>query len=396
MHPITDQYLLTVNGGSSSLKCALYEVATGTAEPRYRFHIKRLTGAAEFHISDAQNNALHQGPSDARNTPAEERFRLAIAEILRWLIQLPEPIQPTVFSHRVVHGGNQFSVPTEISDEVVKQLESLAPLAPLHQPYNLELVEVCRQASPDSRHIACFDTMFHQSQSPLERHYALPAELSQTGIQRYGFHGLSYEFICRQLAADEQPLSKTIICHLGSGASMCAVQDGLSVASSMGFSAVEGLPMATRTGSIDPGVLLYLMDQGYNSEELTALLYQRSGLLGVSGISPDMQTLLDHNSSEAAEAVEMFCYRCALEIGRLSAALNGVEQIVFTAGIGENSAEIRDRIIQRTSWLGAKLDKVANNSAVQLISDSDSKLRVRVIATNEEQMLAQHAIEVLE
>ena len=237
--------------------------------------------------------------------------------------------------------------------------------------------------------------MFHAGQSKLEQNYALPKKYTDEGIHRYGFHGLSYEYIQRQLSQlNDNPLN-TIVCHLGAGASMCAIKDGQSIASSMGFTAVDGLPMGSRCGSIDPGVLLYLQRHHHMSaDELETLIYKQSGWLGVSGISSDMLELHNENSPEAEHAIDMFCYRAALEIGRLSAALEGLEQIVFTGGVGENDADVRERILNRCTWLGATFSPQANQNGEPLICESGSKIKIRVIPTNEEAMLAIHALEI--
>ncbi len=389
------QTILTVNGGSSSLKCALFELIQGNLTLKYSFKLGNILNTASFSAYDAEGKMLENGAPDFSSVKPEERHQASLQTILNWLQQALPDNQFQAIGHRVVHGGNTFSMPCLIDDQVIEQLSAFIPLAPLHQPYNLRLISACRKLAPSLPQIACFDTMFHAGQSKLEQNYALPKKYTDEGIHRYGFHGLSYEFIQRQLSQlNDTPLN-TIVCHLGAGASMCAIKNGQSIASSMGFTAVDGLPMGSRCGSIDPGVLLYLQRHHHMSaDELETLIYKQSGWLGVSGISSDMLELHNENSPEAEHAIEMFCYRAALEIGRLSAALEGLEQIVFTGGVGENDADVRERILNRCRWLGATFSPQANQNGEPLICKSGSKIKIRVIPTNEEAMLAIHSLEM--
>ncbi|MFT6351935.1 acetate/propionate family kinase [Neptuniibacter pectenicola] len=388
--------ILTVNGGSSSLKCALFELKNGALTLLYGFKLGNILNTPRFRVKDASGATLEQSSPDYLSVPKEERHQACLQTILNWLNQhLPESSLVAI-GHRVVHGGSDFSEPCVISDEIKAQLSALIPLAPLHQPYNLRLIEACEALAPNLPQVACFDTMFHSKQSNLEKNYALPRQYTDEGVRRYGFHGLSYEFIQRQLNQRQSPSLNTVVCHLGAGASMCAIKQGISVASSMGFTAVDGLPMGSRCGNIDPGVLLYLQRQHQmDADELEALIYKKSGWLGVSGISSDMLELHRAEQPEAEEAIEMFCYRAALEIGRLAAALEGLEQIVFTGGVGENDADVRQRILTRCHWLGVKFSNEANSKGDSVISLSESAVTIRVIPTNEEAMIATHVLELI-
>ena len=295
--------------------------------------------------------------------------------------------------HRVVHGGEVFSAPTLVSDEVLEALERLIPLAPLHQPHNLAPMRTLLRSHPHLPQVACLDTAFHRSQPLLAQTFALPKEIRARGVRRYGFHGLSYEYIAASLPRYDARAAagRTIVAHLGNGASMCALRDGCSVATTMGFTAVDGLPMGTRSGSLDPGVLLYLMDElEMDARALERLIYQRSGLLGVSGLSSDMRVLLKSDLPDARLAVDLFVYRIGRELGSLAAALGGVDAIVFTAGIGEHQLPIRARVCEQARWLGVELDEAANLNGGPRISLLGSAIAVWVIATDEELMIARH------
>ncbi len=389
--------ILTVNGGSSSLKCGLYALQGGELHCLIHLKVENLLGEPTlFKVRDEQNQVLDAHELDCRNVPQDERHQFGLQEVLQWVnTHLPDS-RLIATGHRVVHGGDQYSVPLLLDDATFADLETLIPLAPLHQPYNLKLVQACRRLAPELPVVACFDTMFHARQPRLERLYALPRRLADQGVHRYGFHGLSYEYIQRQLTLAGVGNRKTVACHLGAGASMCAIRDGQSIASSMGFTAVEGLPMGSRTGNLDPGVLLYLMrEEQMDADALEHLLYKESGWLGISGISSDMKTLHQADDPKAEEAIDLFCYRIALEMGRLSAALEGIEQVVFSGGVGENDADVRARVLKRCGWLGIKLDEEANLRNAGIISTTDSAVTVRVMPTNEELMIATHVDELL-
>ena len=295
--------------------------------------------------------------------------------------------------HRVVHGGSRFKGPTILNPQVLAELYELVPLAPLHQPYNLAAIEAVFERLPGVPQVACFDTSFHRGQPAVAELIPLPRELREAGLQRYGFHGLSYEYIASVLpeVAPEIANGRVIVAHLGSGASLCALKDGKSVDSTLGFTALDGLCMGTRPGALDPGVVLHLF-QGLklSAKEVETLLYKKSGLLGISGISNDMRDLLGRSEPEARLAVDYFVYRAAKEIGALTAVLGGLDGLVFTAGIGENSAEIRERICNACAWLGIELDEAANANRGPRISTAQSKVSVWVIPTNEELMIARH------
>ena len=392
------QTILTVNGGSSSLKCALFSAQPQGLTPLYVFKLGNILDTPRISITDAQGNSLAAPEIDVSTTPVAQRHQTALGTVLDWLAEHAPEYPITAFGHRVVHGGEHFSAPVVVNSNTLEALRAFVPLAPLHQPYNLRLIEACQQLAPTLPQIACFDTMFHVGQPAVERHYALPRKLTEEGIQRYGFHGLSYEFIQTRLAeiSPQAATADTIICHLGAGASMCAVKAGKSVASTMGFTAVDGLPMGSRCGNIDPGVMLYLQrHHGMDADALEKLIYKESGWLGVSGESSDMLSLKRSQSTSAQEAIDMYAYRIALELGRLAAALGGLEQLVFTGGVGENDADLRQNIIERSRWLGLHLDEDANVLNASVISNKHSAIPVRVIATNEEAMIAHHVTEII-
>jgi acetate kinase len=300
--------------------------------------------------------------------------------------------------HRVVHGGTIYTRPVKLDAEVLAALETFVPLAPLHQPHNLTPIRRALERAPELPQVACFDTSFHRTQPEVAQMFALPADLREAGVMRYGFHGLSYEYIASTLPDIDPKAAKgrTIVLHLGNGASMCAIQGGRSLASTMGFTAVEGLPMGTRSGSLDPGLILYLMDQRkMDARAIEKLIYSQSGLLGVSGISSDMRTLLSSENPQAKLAVDLFCYRIRRELGSLAAALGGLDALVFTAGIGENAPEIRSLVCHDAAWLGVAIDETANAQGTERISTGASRVAVWVVPTNEEVMIARHTWRLL-
>jgi acetate kinase len=300
--------------------------------------------------------------------------------------------------HRVVHGGLKFTKPVAIDAEVLAALEALVPLAPLHQPHNLAAIKAIAQRVPDLAQVACFDTAYHRTQPELAQAFALPRRYAEEGVLRYGFHGLSYEYIASILPGTDARAAagRTVVAHLGNGASMCAMKAGQSIANTMGFTALDGLPMGTRCGALDPGVLLYLMDRHrMDARALEKLIYHESGLLGVSGISSDVRTLLASTDSRAAEALDLFVYRIGRELGSLAAALGGLDAVVFTGGIGENAAPIRARVCRDAAWLGLELDEAANDANGPRISAPASAVAVWVIPTNEELMIARHTRRLL-
>jgi acetate kinase len=392
--------ILVVNAGSSSIKFALFEVVDtiGIVGLRYRGLIERIdTAHGHFRASDSVNRCLIDLDFDAKSGNALDHPAM-LAVVLDWLDSSAGEIDIIATGHRVVHGGDYFSQPTLINPEVMARLEALVPLAPLHQPHNLDAIRALATSRPRLRQIACFDTAFHSSQPELARRLALPRELHDAGIKRYGFHGLSYEYIVSVLPAHlgDKADGRIVVAHLGNGASMCAIRQSQSVATTMGFTALDGLVMGTRCGLIDPGVILHLLEERrMTSMEITDLLYRQSGLLGVSGISSDMRILLQSPALEAREAVELFVYRISRELGSLAAALGGLDALIFTGGIGEHAAPVRSLICRAANWLGVELDELANQAHGPRISTPCSPTSSWVIPTNEELMIARHVLRVI-
>lgn len=386
-----DERILILNSGSSSIKFALFGLGDLT-RARLQGLISGLGAAAGFEAHDGAGKAL------AGRLPAS---RMDHDRALAWLFEwLNEHRDGTLIGagHRVVHGGERFAEPVLLTPQVADALESLIPLAPLHQPHNLAAIRALMRLKPTLPQIACFDTAFHRTQDTLARNFALPREFTAGGVKRYGFHGLSYEYIAGVLAQHlgARADGRVIVAHLGNGASLCALRNRKSVATTMGFTALDGLMMGTRCGAIDPGVLLYLMrEKALAADDIEDLLYRRSGLLGVSGVSSDMRELLASASPHAQEAIALFCYRAAREIGSLAAALRGLDALVFTAGIGERAHAVRARICEGLGWLGVELDHAANRAQQGAIHRNGSVVGVHVIPTNEEAVIAQHAARLL-
>ncbi len=390
--PEQTDLIAVFNAGSSSLKFSIYQGESAL----YQGLIDRLestgSGGSRAVIRGADRTSLFDGPIVAKNHDQ------ALEWLLTWLAQPEHQVRPAAVGHRVVHGGDAFVTPTRITSDVFEKLQALTPLAPLHQPHSLGPIRFLSRRFPELPQVACFDTAFHATQSRIERMYALPPEYFDRGIKRYGFHGLSYEFIAGRLPEVDARAAagRTIVCHLGNGASLCALRAGRSVATTMGFTPLDGIPMGTRCGSISPAVLLHLLTQEKMSvEDLSGLLYHRSGLLGISRISADMRDLLTSPAPSAAEAVEYFCYRIAREIGSLAAVLGGLDAIVFTAGIGEHAARVRARVIELSQWLGVSIDPGANEANRGLLHAATSVAHVLVIPTNEELMICRHTRRVL-
>jgi acetate kinase len=383
--------ILVLNAGSSSVKFLLFAEQAGGLEAVVRGQIEGIRTAPHFIARDGVGKVL------AEHTWGEgERLDHdgAVHRIFDFLGGLDGDLELQAVGHRVVHGGVDYSRPVRLDTGVLAALEKYIPLAPLHQPHNLGPIRMMLEQRPGLPQVACFDTAFHATNPEVSRRFAIPAELHEAGVQRYGFHGLSYEYIASVLEKVDARAAagRTLVLHLGNGSSMCALEAGRSVASTMGFTALDGLPMGTRCGAIDPGVLLYLMDQrGMDARAIEKLLYNQSGLLGVSGISSDMRKLLESGDARARLAVDVYTYRIRREMGSLAAALGGVDAIVFTAGIGENSAEIRARICRDAAWLGVEFDAAANEKRGPRISVPGSRVSAWVIPTNEELMIAQHA-----
>jgi acetate kinase len=314
-----------------------------------------------------------------------------------YLAQALRGERPLAVGHRVVHGGARHAAPEPVGPGLLAELEALVPLAPLHQPSNLLPIRALAERDPALFQVACFDTAFHRGRPELADRFALPEELHARGIRRYGFHGLSYEWIARAMreVAPGDAHGRMVVAHLGSGASLCAIEDGRAVDSTMGFTALDGLPMGTRTGALDPGVVLHLLAEGMSVKEIETLLYKRSGLLGVSGLSSDIRDLLASDLPAARTAVDLFVHRIVREIGALAAVLGGLDALVFTAGIGEHSAHIRARVCDRLLWLGLEIDHDANAQGRQLISSPYAKVAAYVVPTDEERMIALHCLDLL-
>ena len=384
--------LLILNAGSSSLKFSLFDDGDPPSLT-LRGQVEGLQTSPHFIAKDSHEVAVHEYSWPAgRKVSHDDAMEL----LLDWLEQQPRNGSRVVAAgHRVVHGGTRFTKPAVVDEHVLNELESLIPLAPLHQPHNLAAIRAVAKHSPQLPQVVCFDTSFHHTQPQSARQFAIPRALTAAGIQRYGFHGLSYEYISSRLPEIDPKAAagRTVVAHLGNGASLCAMKGGVSVATTMGFTPLDGLVMGTRCGAIDPGVLLYLMNErGMNAQAVEHMLTNESGLLGVSGISSDMRTLLKKASTDphAAEAIALFVYRISREIGSLAAALGGLDALVFTGGIGEHAVQIRRRVCALASWLGAELGEEPDQDGESRFSTSSSPVSVWVIPTNEELMIARH------
>lgn len=384
--------IVVLNAGSSSLKFTEFLVGAGGAlDPEVSGILEELYGRARFRAKDANGNVVGEHAWDEDAAPQHTG---ALEFLFEWFRAQASDTNVMAVGHRVVHGGGVYAAPVRVDAGILETLAEFVPLAPLHQPHNLLPIRVIAERRPDLPQVACFDTAFHQTASPLAQAFALPASITDRGVRRYGFHGLSYEYIASVLPQHDPRAAsgKTVVLHLGNGASMCAMQGGRSVASTMGFTAVDGLPMGTRSGSLDPGVVLYCMQElGMDAGAIESLLYKESGLLGVSGISSDMRELLASTEPKAKLAIDLFVYRIGRELGSLAAALGGLDAIVFTAGIGEHAAPIREAVCRRAAWLGVDLDATANAAqGPRRISSAASRSAAWVIPTDEELMIARH------
>ena len=387
--------ILVVNAGSSSLKFQLFEIEPGS-------RVKRLLKGQLDGIGVRPRLRATKGDGaiaiDRMFSREEVRDLPAAIQVTAEWLRGTENVELAAIGHRVVHGGPEYSEPILVSPEVLDRLARYVPLAPLHQPNNLAPIRTILELRPELPQVACFDTAFHRGHGPLADHFAIPEELYADGVRRYGFHGLSYEYIADRLpqVAPELAQGRVIVAHLGSGASMCALAGGRSVESTLGFTALDGLPMGTRPGQIDPGVVLYLLtEKGMDAGAVQRFLYNECGLKGLSGVSNDMRELEASADPRAAFAIEFFVYRIALNAGMLAAALGGVDGFVFTAGIGENSAMVRARVTARLAWLGAKLAPEANARGLTVISSPESRVAIYVLPTDEELMIARHTLAVV-
>jgi acetate kinase len=387
--------ILVLNAGSSSLKFSVF-LDGEPPESLLRGQLEGLFTQPHFVARDDGGGVVGEKQWAAGTQLGHEG---AIEFLFAWgRGEALHGHQVIAAGHRVVHGGRSFTQPVRIDPERMTALEALVPLAPLHQPHNLAAIKAILQRAPELPQVACFDTSFHRTQSAVAQAFALPQRYSEEGVCRYGFHGLSYEYIASALPGFDARAAagRTIVAHLGNGASMCALKGGRSIATTMGFTALDGLVMGTRCGALDPGVLLYLMDQHrMDARALEKLIYQQSGLLGVSGISSDMRTLLGSSDPRAAQAIELFVYRIGRELGSLTAALGGLDALVFTGGIGEKAAPIRSGVCRAAAWLGLELDEGANDAGGPCISRPESRVTVWVVPTNEELMIAQHTRRLL-
>jgi len=382
--------ILILNSGSSSIKFNLYEgkisqvagqISWLGTSPRISF---KVTATGKVIDRELSSYAVDHSAALQHLLPLLKN-EIGVTDV-------------AAIGHRVVHGGVTHSKPVEVDKNVRRTLERLSPLAPLHQPHNLSGIDAATRAFPNAIQVACFDTAFHRGHPWVNDTFALPRNLYEEGVRRYGFHGLSYEYICDHLNSFHPDVfsGKLVVAHLGNGASMCAIRDGKSIGSTMGFTALDGLPMGTRCGQLDPGVLLYLLtSKGMSADEVSNLLYKESGLKGLSGESQDMRTLLSSSSIEARQAINYYVFRIRREIGAMAAVLNGVETLVFTGGIGENAAQIREEICSNQDWLELSIDKTLNAIHAEIISTPQSHVRVLVIPTNEEEMIRRHTSELL-
>ena len=395
--------ILVVNAGSSSIKFSIFldrdGLYTGSPDLDYFLggQVEGLGTVPRFSAADAVGKALPVPTIEDDGGFGHERAVRFLAKFLR------EPLAEhrlAAVGHRVVHGGLEYSAPVRLTPAIVEKLAEFIPLAPLHQPNNLAPIRALLANQPDLPQVACFDTAFHRKAPEVSQAFALPAAITERGVRRFGFHGLSYEFISSVLPSLDARAAegRTVVMHLGNGASACAILAGRSVASTLGFTAVDGLPMGTRCGNLDPGVMLYLMDEmQMDARALERLIYKESGLLGVSGLSSDMRTLLESDEPRARFAVELFVYRIGRELGSLAAALGGLDAMVFTGGIGEHAAPVREQVCQAAAWLGVEFDPAANahTAGATRISTADSRVSVWVIPTNEELMIARHTRNLL-
>ncbi|WP_318013611.1 acetate/propionate family kinase [Mesorhizobium sp. BR1-1-12] len=390
--PLVTSAILALNAGSSSLKFGLFEAGSQEGP------VLTVSGACEdlddepsLVAKDASGKSIFKRAVKPASPPVEVLLRDLFDVLDPYLAQAPL----SAVGHRIVHGGKRFSTPVLLTGEIVEALDALTPMAPLHQPAGLAPVRAISKLLPGLPQIGCFDTAFHRTLEPPVNRYALPREFEESGIRRYGFHGLSYEFVAGQLQALSPGLrgKRCVVAHLGSGCSLCAMREGRSLDTTMGFTALDGLMMATRPGAIDPGVLLYLQQaRGMSVKELETLLYHKSGLLGVSGVSADVRTLLGSKDPRAAEAIDLFTFRIAREIAAMGATLQGIEALVFTGGIGEHSWQIREAVCERLRWLDVLLDANANRSGKGRITGEGSAVDVYAIATNEELIIARQVL----
>ncbi len=388
--------VLVLNAGSSSLKFEVFEVLGADVRSTAAGQIEGIGSAPRFVAREAGGVTLVDERWD--DVESGGTHGVALRRLGDWLRTYLHGEKLLGVGHRVVHGGPEYSTPVRLTPEVAARLESFVALAPLHQPHNLAGIRAVSTIMPDLPQVACFDTAFHRSAPRVAQQFALPGSFYDEGVRRYGFHGLSYEYIAARLpeVAPHIAHGRVVVAHLGNGASMCALSNGHSVETTMGFTALDGLPMGTRPGQIDPGVILYLiMQEGMTASQVQDMLYRDSGLKALSGISNDIRDLLASDDPKARFAIDYFCYRIALNAGMLASALGGIDSVIFTAGIGENAAAIRANVSERLGWIGAELDANANDSGLFKISTSGSRIGLYIVPTDEEQMIARHCLTLL-
>lgn len=383
--------ILVLNAGSSSLKFALFPVRADGGGRRARLRGSAQNIGGQLHLEIEARSGKHDLSRVLRGD--EVNHETVLDRLLDWLSETGDGLNLAAAGHRVAHGGSRYDSPVALDDDTLEWLKGLTPLAPSHQAHNLAPVEALRKRWPELLQVACFDTAFHRTQPAVARRFALPRQYTEQGIVRYGFHGLSFEFIASALRGYDPAVadSRVVVAHLGHGASLCALHEGRSVATTMGLTVLDGLPMASRCGSLDPGVVLYLLrERQLSADEVQRLLYEQSGWYGVSGISDDMRDLLRSDAPAAKEAIDLFVYRTAREIGSLAVALGGLDALVFTAGVGEHAAAVRAGVCEPLAWLGLRLDTAANEAGGPCISAASSTIRVWVIPTDEESVIAGH------
>ncbi len=391
-----NEVILTLNAGSSSVKFALYGAGAGEPELLAKGQVEGIGSAPRFRARGAGGELLSESYWEA--VGGGEGHNMAFQQISRWLAGFIGERRLMAVGHRVAHGGERYGQPVLIDGDVLEELNRLVPLVPLHQPNNLAAIRAVARLDPELPQVACFDTAFHRGRAAVSERMGLPFGLYEEGVRRYGFHGISYEYIVSRLQqlAPGEAQGRVVVAHLGSGSSMCAIREGRSVETTMSFSSLDGLPMGTRCGSLDPGVLLYLMRRDrLGVEALEELLYKRSGLLGISGVSNDMRALHASDDPRAGQAIDYFVYRIGQELGALTATLGGLDALVFTAGVGENDAVLRERVCADAAWLGIDIDDEANTRGELKISIGDGAPAVWVIPTDEERMIATHTLSVV-
>ena len=389
---MSDPIVVTFNVGSSSLRCGVYRARENRPEPVLSLSIRGLPQRMILQVVDHANSTSDETELDK---PGDKPHETALSAMMTHLQERVDFARIRSFAHRVVHGGREFDAPVEVTPEILGRLDALSPLAPSHQPHNLRPILDLAKRHPDIPQIACFDTAFHRHQPRLAQLYALPRDLSEDGIIRFGFHGLSYDYIAEKLAEDYPRLAKgrVIVAHLGHGVSLCAMHAGRGIATTMGLTALDGMPMGQRCGALDPGVVLHLiLDRKHAAEDVRDMLYEHAGLLGVSGISGEMNDLLASDAPAAEEAVSLFVYRFQREVGSLTAALGGLDGLVLTGGMGEHIPALRELLCGSVEWQGATFDADANEGGEPLISDSESAFQILSLPTDEELVLARSAV----